>query len=279
MTQFDGKANDQTIGRVRLVGAGPGDPKLLTLRALECLHEADVVVYDRLVSDGVLAQVPAGIPKIYAGKAPGQHHMKQRDINQRIVGLARTGHDVVRLKGGDPFVFGRGGEEAQYLRQHGVPFEIVPGVTAASACAAYSGIPLTHRSLAQGVQLVAGHCRSDEPLDLDWRTLCDRSFTVVFYMGLATVAQIRDGLLQAGRSPSTPAAIVENGTLASQHVWFTSLDALAQTVERENISSPALIVIGDVVRLADQLTWRDLQGGAEYLGEDHSQPVPLSATA
>ncbi|MGI9332838.1 MAG: uroporphyrinogen-III C-methyltransferase, partial [Gammaproteobacteria bacterium] len=181
-TRCNGKSGgQQPVGCVRLVGAGPGDPGLLTVRALECLQQADVIVYDRLVSDAVLAETPPGVPKIYAGKAPGQHHMEQHEINRRIVNLARAGHCVVRLKGGDPFVFGRGAEEAQYLSQHGVPFEIVPGITAASACAAYSGIPLTHRSLSQGVQLVAGHCRADEPLDLDWRTLSDPSFTVVIY--------------------------------------------------------------------------------------------------
>lgn len=274
-----GKNDARTVGCVQLVGAGPGDPKLLTVRALECLREADVIVYDRLVSDVVLAQAPSGVPKIYAGKAPGRHHMEQSEINQSIVNLARAGHKVVRLKGGDPFIFGRGGEEAQYLRRHGVPFEVVPGITAASACAAYTGIPLTHRSLSQGVQIVAGHCRANEPLDLDWRTLSDPSLTVVIYMGLATVAQIRRGLIEAGRPPSTPTAVLENGTLQTQRVWFTSLDEVAQTVEREQVGAPALIIIGEVVRLAGELAWRDTQTTPESIDSEELQPVPITATA
>ncbi|MGI9331887.1 MAG: uroporphyrinogen-III C-methyltransferase, partial [Gammaproteobacteria bacterium] len=177
-TRCGGKADTHTIGCVQLVGAGPGDPKLLTVRASECLREADVIIYDRLVSHTVLADVPPGVPKIFAGKAPGCHHLTQHEINKRIVNLARAGHTVVRLKGGDPFIFGRCGEEALYLERHGVPFEIVPGVTAASACAAYSGIPLTHRSLSQGVMLVAGHCRTEEPLELEWRSFGDPSFPI-----------------------------------------------------------------------------------------------------
>ncbi len=248
-------AHVHTMGRVYLVGAGPGDPDLLTVKAHRLLSQADVVVYDRLVSDAVLDLVPDGVSRIFVGKANGRHVVPQEEINRILASLALAGHRVVRLKGGDPFVFGRGGEEALHLAERGVPFEVVPGITAAVACAAYAGIPVTHRGVSSGVQLVAGHCRGTRPLELDWRSLADPALTVIFYMGLANLPQIRDGLIRAGRAASTPAAVVENGTLASQRRITGTLATLSDDVAAAGIAAPALVIIGEVVGLAERLDW------------------------
>jgi uroporphyrin-III C-methyltransferase/precorrin-2 dehydrogenase/sirohydrochlorin ferrochelatase/uroporphyrin-III C-methyltransferase len=245
----------QTVGQVYLVGAGPGDPDLLTVKAARLLSQVDVVVYDRLVSEEVLTLVPEGVSRIYVGKAAGTHVLPQDEINVVVANLALAGHDVVRLKGGDPFVFGRGGEEALYLRQRGIPFQVVPGITAAVACAAYAGIPVTHRGLASGVQLVAGHCRGTVPLELDWQALAAPELTLVFYMGLANLEQIARGLLGAGRAASTPVAVVANGTLAHQERLVTSLGAMTRAVKASGIEAPAVVIIGKVVSLAEQLDW------------------------
>jgi uroporphyrin-III C-methyltransferase/precorrin-2 dehydrogenase/sirohydrochlorin ferrochelatase/uroporphyrin-III C-methyltransferase len=244
-----------TTGHVYLVGAGPGDPELLTVKAVRLLGEVDVVVYDRLVSEQVLAMVPDGVSRIFVGKASGRHVLPQDEINRLVASLALAGHDVVRLKGGDPFVFGRGGEEALYLRGRGIPFSVVPGVSAAMACAAYAGIPVTHRGVASGVQLVAGHCRGTKTLELDWQALAHPQLTLVFYMGLANLEQIRDGLRGAGRAAATPVAVVENGTLASQRRLVTRLDTMVHDVTAAAIGPPAVVIVGDVVRLAAQLDW------------------------
>ncbi|MDH5632354.1 MAG: uroporphyrinogen-III C-methyltransferase [Gammaproteobacteria bacterium] len=242
--------------KVYLVGAGPGDPDLLTVKALRLIRNAEVIVYDRLVSPEILELIPPGVKRIYVGKATGQHHMNQDEINDVLLNLAQTGHHVVRLKGGDPFTFGRGSEEAQYLVRHGIEYEVVPGITAAAACSAYAGIPLTHRGLARGVRLMTGHCRSDEPLDLDWRSLADAETTLVFYMGLANADQISEKLVAAGRADSTPVAIVENGTKrASQRSCITTLGKLPETIRDQSIQAPAIIIIGDVVSFADELAW------------------------
>jgi uroporphyrin-III C-methyltransferase/precorrin-2 dehydrogenase/sirohydrochlorin ferrochelatase/uroporphyrin-III C-methyltransferase len=242
-------------GRVFLVGAGPGDPELLTVKAQRLLREAEVVVYDRLVSKELLELIPLGVTRIFVGKQRGQHHIPQEEINRMLVRLARGGHRVVRLKGGDPFVFGRGGEEALYLARHGIPYEIVPGVTAAMACAAYAGIPVTHRGLARGVQFVTGHCQAGQPLDLDWQALVDSRSTLVVYMGLANLAEIRDGLIGAGMGKATPAAVIENGTTRAQRRIITTIGMLAESVANEGVTAPALFVIGDVVSLAADLDW------------------------
>ena len=263
----------QKIGQVYLVGAGPGDPELLTVKAVRLLSEVDVVVYDRLVSGDVLALVPDGVSRIYVGKAAGKHVLPQEDINVVVANLALAGHDVVRLKGGDPFVFGRGGEEALYLRGRGVPFQIVPGITAAVACAAYAGIPVTHRGLASGVQLVAGHCRGTQPLELDWRALADPALTLVFYMGLANLDQIRGGLLGAGRAGATPVAVVADGTLATQRRLITTLAEMTDAVNGATIKAPAVVIIGDVVNLATELDWFDkAPPRAEPLSPGHHAP-------
>ncbi len=255
---------------VFLVGAGPGDPGLLTVKAWRLLQEAEVVVYDRLVSDEILALIPKGVARIFAGKRSGQHHMPQEEINALLVRLARAGHRVVRLKGGDPFVFGRGGEEALHLLEHGVDFEVVPGITAATACAAYAGIPLTHRGLARGVTMLTGHCRAGEPLDVDWSRLADPETTLVIYMGLQHLPQIVAGLLEAGLPPDTPAAIVERGTTPQQRRFVDALAALPQLALRQTVQAPALIVIGAVVGLTGTLDWfaaRDDAPALEPMGD------------
>jgi uroporphyrin-III C-methyltransferase/precorrin-2 dehydrogenase/sirohydrochlorin ferrochelatase/uroporphyrin-III C-methyltransferase len=242
-------------GTVYLVGAGPGDPDLLTVKALRLLKSADVVVYDRLVSEEILDNVPAGATRIYVGKQDGHHHMSQTDINQLLVALARRNQAVVRLKGGDPFVFGRGSEEALVLARHGIPFEIVPGITAASGCTAYAGIPLTHRELSRRVMFVTGRCSSAEPPRIDASVAADEECTLVVYMGLRQLPDIVARLLQAGRPADTPVAVIENGSLPTQRRCITRLDSLLQAIESHGVQSPALVVIGRVVDLAQELDW------------------------
>lgn len=240
---------------VYLVGAGPGDPDLLTVKALRLLQQAEVVVYDRLVSPEIIDLIPAGTKRIFVGKAAGRHHMPQEEINALLLSLARSGRKVVRLKGGDPFIFGRGSEEAQYLVQHGVGFEVVPGITAAAACSAYAGIPLTHRGFARSVRFVTGHCQAGTPLELNWKSMADSETTLVFYMGLANLSQIRQELIAAGLPAKAPAAVVENGTKSQQRSCITTLDSLPELVREHGIQAPSLIIIGRVVEFADELSW------------------------
>jgi len=240
---------------VYLVGAGPGDPDLLTRKAYRLLQEADVIVYDRLVSEEILALIPAGTSRIFVGQASGNHHLGQDEINELLTNLARRARMIVRLKGGDPLIFGRGSEEALHLAQQGVRFEIVPCITAASACTTYAGIPLTHRGLAGSVRFVAGHCRTDQPLDLDWQSLADPDSTLVIYMGLANLAEIQQKLIDAGLDARTPAALIENGSTPRQRRILTTLGNLAQTSSEQQVVSPALAVIGRVVSLAGEMDW------------------------
>jgi uroporphyrin-III C-methyltransferase / precorrin-2 dehydrogenase / sirohydrochlorin ferrochelatase len=240
-------------GIVYLVGAGPGDPDLLTLKAARLLREADVCVHDHLVGPGVMALVRRDAELVYAGKERSNHALAQRDINTLLVSLAQRGKRVVRLKGGDPFVFGRGGEEAQALAAAGVPFEVVPGVTAACGVAAAAGIPLTHREHAHTVTFVAGHLR-DGTMDLDWPALARPGQTIVVYMGLAGLPELCRKLVLHGRSPDTPAAVVQHGTLPSQRIVRATLGTLAERVAAEGLKPPTLIVVGDVVSLADTLS-------------------------
>jgi uroporphyrin-III C-methyltransferase/precorrin-2 dehydrogenase/sirohydrochlorin ferrochelatase/uroporphyrin-III C-methyltransferase len=242
-------------GIVYLVGAGPGDPDLLTVKAHRLLTTADVVVYDRLVSENIINVIPQGVKCIYVGKKTGRHTVPQDEINELLVTIASSGRNVVRLKGGDPFIFGRGSEEAVYLAQHRITFEIVPGITAASACCAYAGIPLTHRGLAQGVKFISGHGRNDEPLEYDWDNLADPSTTLVIYMGVANLEEICLRLIQAGLDGNTPAAAIENGTTTSQRRCIAMLESLSQQIQTEGFASPVMIVIGQVVSLADTLDW------------------------
>ncbi|EIM1709438.1 siroheme synthase CysG [Aeromonas dhakensis] len=242
----------QTGGEVVLVGAGPGDPGLLTLHALRQMQQADVVVYDRLVSDEVIALVRRDAKRIFVGKQAGNHCVPQEGINQLLLEEAKKGQRVVRLKGGDPFIFGRGGEELETLVGSGIGFQVVPGITAASGCAAYAGIPLTHRDHAQSVRFVTAHGKGGAQ-DLDWPLLARDRQTLVFYMGLSSCATIREQLLAHGKGGDTPVALIERGTQPSQRVIRGTLDQLPALAI--GVESPALIMVGSVVTLADSLAW------------------------
>jgi uroporphyrin-III C-methyltransferase/precorrin-2 dehydrogenase/sirohydrochlorin ferrochelatase len=241
-------------GSVTLVGAGPGDPGLLTLNALRALGEADVILHDRLVSEAVLRLARPGAERIEVGKSAQGHSTRQEHIHALMLEHARRGRRVVRLKGGDPFVFGRGGEELEFLRDHDIAFEVVPGITAALACGAYAGIPLTHRDHAQSLRLVTAHCK--DSLDtLDWQALGQDRQTLAFYMGVAGLDTIQQRLLQAGRSAATPFAIVENGSRPEQRVVTGTLADLPGTARLHAVRSPALLVVGEVAALAGRLHW------------------------
>jgi len=239
---------------VALVGAGPGDPELLTLRAARLIGEADVLVVDHLVGEGVLELARPGTERIYVGKESGHHTLPQEDINQLLVRLATAGRRVVRLKGGDPYIFGRGGEEVEELVAAGVAFEVVPGITAACGVAAYAGIPLTHRDYAQSVVFATGHRRDGESA-LDWAALARPHQTAVIYMGVGQLATHCAALVGHGRAPQTPAALVENGTTARQRVVTGTLESLPARALEAGIRPPALLIVGEVVSLAGKLDW------------------------
>jgi uroporphyrin-III C-methyltransferase len=241
-------------GRVHLVGAGPGDPELLTLRAARLLAQADVVVYDYLVSPEVMDLVAPTAQRIYAGKQRNRHSLPQESINALLVRLARQGRDVVRLKGGDPFIFGRGGEEMQALAEAGIAIEVVPGITAACGVSCYAGIPLTHRDYAQACVFVTGHLQ-DGTTGLDWAALARPRQTVVIYMGLGALDEICAKLVAHGVSAEMPAAVVEKGTTLDQRVVTGNLCNLASRVTAGGLESPCLIIVGEVVRLRDSLAW------------------------
>ncbi|MDI7608342.1 siroheme synthase CysG [Cronobacter sakazakii] len=238
-------------GEVVMVGAGPGDPGLLTLKGLQQIQQADIVVYDRLVSDEIMNLVRRDADRVFVGKRAGYHCVPQEEINQILLREAQRGKRVVRLKGGDPFIFGRGGEELETLCDAGIPFSVVPGITAASGCSAYAGLPLTHRDYAQSVRLITGHLKNGG--EFDWHNLAAEKQTLVFYMGLNQAAAIQEKLIEHGMDPQMPVALVENGTSVKQRVVagvLTELGALAQRVE-----SPSLIIVGRVVALRDKLNW------------------------
>lgn len=241
-------------GKVWLVGAGPGDPELLTLKAARLIAAADVLVYDHLVGDGIADLARNDAQRIYAGKEASKHTLPQEDINRLLVDLARKGLAVVRLKGGDPFIFGRGGEELETLVEAGIPFEVVPGVTAAAGCGAYSGFPLTHREHAQAVTFVTGHLK-DGSVNLDWPALARPCHTVVFYMGLGAASEICRQMIAHGLPAETPAAVVCNGTQPDQKTLLATLATLPTAIEASGIKPPALIVVGSVVSLHSKLSW------------------------
>ncbi len=242
-------------GFVSLVGAGPGDPDLMTVKAVHLLKHADVVVYDRLVSADILSLIPTGVSRLSVGKEVGKHCVPQCEINEIIVNLALAGRKVVRLKGGDPYMFGRGGEEASALKKHKIAFEVVPGITAASGCSAYSGIPLTHRGLSRRVQFITGHFNNDEPLNLNWKKIADPDSTLVIYMGLSTLPRVIHSLIKAGLPASIPAAAIQNGTTSLQQRLITRLDKLCVEIQQKQFQAPVMIIIGEVVSLANELDW------------------------
>ena len=241
-------------GEVYLVGAGPGDPDLLTFRALRLLQQADVVVYDRLVSTPILEMARRDADKIYVGKEKSDHTLPQEKINELLVRLAKEGKRVLRLKGGDPFIFGRGGEEIETLMSENVSFQIVPGVTAASGCAAYAGIPLTHRDYAQSVVFATGHLKNNT-IDLNWKALVQKQQTLVFYMGLTGLDTICSELIKHGMPKKTPIALIERGTRLDQVVHVSDLENMPQEVRSETIKPPTLIIVGEVVSLHKKLAW------------------------
>lgn len=241
-------------GEVYLVGAGPGDPDLVTFKAARLLQSADVVLYDRLVSPAIVDMARRDARRIYVGKRRSAHSLPQTEINQLLLDLALQGKRVVRLKGGDPFVFGRGGEEIELLAKHRIPFQVVPGITAANGAACYAGIPLTHRDYAQSVRFVAGYLKGDS-VEHDWSTLLSTTETLVFYMGLMGLPVICQQLQSHGRSPDTPVALVERGTQLEQRVLVGTLATMVDVVARAQPRGPTLIIVGDVVRLHEDLSW------------------------
>lgn len=241
-------------GEVALVGAGPGDPELLTLKAWRLIQSAEVVLYDRLVSPEILSLIPESAERIHVGKQRANHTLPQDQINNRLVELARKGLRVVRLKGGDPFIFGRGGEEIETLAAAGVRFQVVPGITAASGCAAYAGIPLTHRDHAQSVRFVTGHLKNDT-CDLPWQDFVQNNQTLVFYMGLVGLPIICRQLIAHGMSPAMPVALVSRGTTPQQQVVTGDLSNIVERVEENGVPAPTLVIIGNVVTLRSRLDW------------------------
>ena len=241
-------------GKVYLIGAGPGDPDLLTMKAHRLLTAADVVLYDRLVGEQIIAMIPETAEKLYVGKAKSLHSLPQEEINALLAVKAKEGKVVVRLKGGDPFIFGRGGEELEELVSEGVPFEVVPGVTAAAGCAAYAGIPLTHRDYAQSVRFLTGHLK-DGTTELPWDELVHPAQTLVIYMGFTGLESISQSLIRFGMRPSMPVAIVEKGTSKDQRVFTSTMKDIHQVAIDNEVKSPALLIIGEVVTLQEKLSW------------------------
>ncbi|WP_374555061.1 siroheme synthase CysG [Aquitalea pelogenes] len=264
-------AEDRPSGAVYLVGAGPGNPDLLTFRALRLMQQADVVLHDNLVAPELLELVRRDAERIYVGKARANHTLPQEDINQLMVRLASEGRRVLRLKGGDPFTFGRGGEEIETLAAHGIPFEVVPGITSANGAASYAGIPLTHRDHAQSVTFVTGH-KKDGSIDLDWPALTRPGQTVVVYMGLTMAADLCAAFIAHGKPADTPAAVIEWATTTRQRTLTGTLQSLPALISSYGVASPALIIVGSVVTLADKLAWfRRVENGPATMADSQQK--------
>ncbi|WP_331352798.1 uroporphyrinogen-III C-methyltransferase [Cellvibrio sp. UBA7671] len=245
------RAKKSRVGKVWLVGAGPGDAELLTVKSLRAINTADIIFYDYLVSDDIRALFPKNVPAHYVGKAKNQHSIAQEDLNQLLVKQAQLGLTVCRIKGGDPFIFGRGGEELLELRTAGIEAEVIPGITSASGCSTYADIPLTHRGLSQGCTFVTGH--AEKSLDVNWAALAQLNHTLVFYMGLTRADEIAAKLLAGGMAADTPVAIIENGCRRDQRDIISTLSEFPAAVIREQVQSPALIIVGEVVRMKEKL--------------------------
>ena len=247
-------AKIQKLGEVYLVGAGPGDPDLLTFKALRLMQQADVVLYDRLVSKSVMELVRRDAELVYVGKKAGSKSSRQSDINEQLVKLAKSGKRVCRLKGGDPFIFGRGGEEIETLSENGIPFQVVPGITAASGCSTYSGIPLTHRDYSQSCRFVTAHLK-DGTCDLPWGEFVAEQQTIVFYMALSGAKNLSERLIEHGMRKDMPIALIEKGTLPEQKIYISTLVELPQLIRKEKVGAPSLLIVGEVVKLHEKLNW------------------------
>jgi uroporphyrin-III C-methyltransferase len=251
----NGERAETKMGKVYLVGAGPGDPELITVKGLKCIQQADVILYDRLINEKLLSYAKKGAELIFCGKLPGYHTMQQETINHFLVRHAKKGKTVVRLKGGDPLVFGRGGEEAEALAKHGIEFEIVPGITSGIAAAAYAGIPVTHRDFSSSVAFITGHKRKGSNEEIKWENLAKGIDTLAIYMGISNLPYICNQLMKYGKPPSTPAAVIQWGTTVEQRTVTATLATIANVVAKEKIENPSIIIIGDVVKLRANLQW------------------------
>lgn len=253
------------MAKVFLVGAGPGDPELITLKGIKCIKKADVILYDRLVNEELLAYAKADAELIFCGKLPNYHVLQQETINHLLVKHAKKGKIVTRLKGGDPFVFGRGGEEAEFLAKNRVEFEIVPGITSGIAASAYAGIPLTHREISSSFAFVTGHSKNFEEDRIKWETLANGVDTIAIYMGVKNLPRIQERLLQCGKSPETPIAFIQWGTLNKQKTVISTLALASESAMKEHVTNPCMIVIGEVVKLREKINWFEQWGKPDSL--------------
>lgn len=253
------------MAKVFLVGAGPGDPELITLKGVKCIKKADVILYDRLVNKELLEYAKDDAELIFCGKLPNYHVLQQETINHLLVKHAKKGKVVTRLKGGDPFVFGRGGEEAEFLAKNRVEFEIIPGITSGIAASAYAGIPLTHREISSSFAFVTGHSKNFTEDRIKWETLASGVDTIAIYMGVKNLPRIQERLLQCGKSPETPIAFIQWGTLQKQKTVISTLGLASETAAKENITNPCMIVIGEVVKLREQINWFEQWGKSDSL--------------
>ncbi|HHY73571.1 MAG TPA: uroporphyrinogen-III C-methyltransferase [Bacillus bacterium] len=243
------------MGKVYLVGAGPGDPDLITVKGLKCIMEADVILYDRLVNKELLTYAKANVELQFCGKSPESHFLQQETINHYLVKYAKQGKIVTRLKGGDPFVFGRGGEEAEFLASHRIEFEIIPGITSGIAAPAYAGIPVTHRELGSSFAFVTGHRKNNEEDNIKWEALAKGVDTLAIYMGVSSLPYIQEKLLYYGKNPETPVALIHWGTSSFQHTVVGTLQTIVDVVKKEKITNPSMIIVGEVVQMREKINW------------------------